>query len=350
MKDKLLITNRPITGTNDGPEIILDSIFNECHMDTYDFCYDFKITDSPPVIKTPKIKIPFLYVHKELFFLLKNYKKINNYKKIVIFSYYSSPIILFLIKLISDIKPKIIVIGYDSFYRENIIKMKKQKRFLKKIRLFFKSMTLKFVEYLASVASDKIYLVSKDCVDFSKNKVNRRGSYNCFPLLPKIKLDLFIKDKEFDFANMLIIGPFVTDIDTIDLKINLDLISNVKSIKSINFFGINSNQVKKFSNYPGKAFEFVDDFDSFFSKNSSVIIYNRISTPGIQTKLQKIIMYNNLVFCHTGIDVGNELNAYCYDIKDCISAKDYHRQIKLEDIANASDNTLSKLKLIAHDF
>lgn len=349
MKDKLLITNRPITGVNDGPEIILESIFNECDVDTYDFCYDFKITDSADNILT-KIKIPFLHIHRELFFLLKNYKKIKKYRKIVIFSFYTSPIILFLIKIISNIKPKIIVIGYDSYYRENLIKMKKQKKFLKKIRFFFKTIALKFVEYLASIASDKIYLVSKEDINFSKNKVNKKGAYKYFPLLPKIKKDLFTKDKKFNYANMLIIGPFVTEIDIIDLKINLDLISNVKFIENINFFGKNSNQAKNISNFPGDAFEYVDDFDTFFSENLNIIIYNRINTPGIQTKLQKIIMYNNLVFCHTGIDVGNELNAYCYDINDCINAKNYRTQVKLEDIANASVNTLNELKLIAYDF
>ena len=349
MKDKLLITNRPITGKNDGPEIILDSIFQECDVNTYDFCCDFKITDSAHNVK-PKIKIPFLHIHREIFFLLNNFKKIKSYKTIVIFSFYSCPLILFLIKIIKKIKPRIIIIGYDSYYRENIIKMKKQKSFLKKIQFFFKSLTLNFVEYLASISSDKIYLVSKECVDFSINKVNKQGSYKCFPLLPKINKDLFIKDKDFDYKNLLIIGPFITEIDMIDLKINLDLISNLKFIENIHFFGKDSYKAKSISSYPGETYEYIDDFDSYFSQNSNVIIYNRINTPGIQTKLQKIIMYNNLVFCHSGIDVGNELNAFCHDIKDCINLKDYRKQVNLEDIVNASDNTLNELKLIVKDF
>ncbi len=349
MKDKLLITNRPITGQNDGPEIILDSIFQECNVDRYDFCYDFEIINSIPDLST-KLRIPFLHIHRELFFLLRNYKKVKKYKKIIVFSFYSCPTILFLIKIIKLINPKIIVIGYDSFYRENLIKMKKQKNIIKKIRFFLKSITLYFIEYLASKASDKIYLVSKECINFSKNKVDKTGPYKHFPLLPKINKSLFIKNKKFSYSNILIIGPFITEIDIIDLKINLALISNMKSIENIHFFGKNSNQAKNISGYPGKIYEYIDEFDSFFSQNEDIVIYNRINTPGIQTKLQKIIMYNNLVFCHSEIDVGDDLKSFCYDIKECLEMKSHHRQVNLEDIINASDNTLSKLKMIVKDF
>ena len=76
--------------------------------------------------------------------------------------------------------------------------MKKQKRFLKKIRFFFKSIALKFVEYLASIASDKIYLVSKEDINFSKNKVNKKGAYKYDKHILeeyKVKLKKPIKNK-----------------------------------------------------------------------------------------------------------------------------------------------------------
>ena len=61
-----------------------------------------------------------------------------------------------------------------------------------------------------------------------------------------------------------------------------------------------------------------------------------------------MILYNNIVFCHSEIDVGDDLKSFCYDIKECLEMKSHHRQVNLEDIINASDNTLSKLKMIVY--
>ncbi len=349
MRNKLLITNRPLKGENDGPEIILDLLFQESDIDSFDFCYDYKIISSVSDI-SPKLKIPFLHIHKELFFLFKNYKKLKAYEKIVIFSYYSCPIIFFLIKIMRLDSPRIIVIGYDSYYRENLLKMKKQKKIFSKFYFYLKSILLRFVEYLASLISEKIYLVSEGCINFSRAKINQNGQYQRFPIIPKINKSLFKESKKYNYKDILIIGPFTTEIDMIDLKKNLMIISSLKHIENIHFFGKNSTQAKNNSKYPGKVYEYLDDFDSFFSTNSDIIVYNRINTPGIQTKLQKIVMYNNLVFCHSGIDVGDDLKPYCYDITELTHLKKNHRQVNLVDIINASDNTLNVLKPIAKDF
>ena len=108
--------------------------------------------------------------------------------------------------------------------------------------------------------------------------------------------------------------------------------------------------MKHLSNYPGSVYSYVEDFDYFFSKNDRIVLFNRINTPGIQTRLQKIIMYNNLVYRHKDIDVGDYLNALSRNITDLKNIKENNNQVKLEDIENAFNNTLSDFKLITKDF
>ena len=349
MNKKLLIINRSIKGNNDGPEIILDSIFQIVDYHEYDICTGYKIYQTNEHIHN-KLKLPFVNIHKELFFLFKNYKRIRSYKKILIFTYYSSPVLLMFLKILKLLNTQISIVGYDSFYRENIIKMKKHTNKIKMLPYFIKSMLLKFIEYLASIACDNIYLVSEKCIKFSRERINHRAPYKHFPIIPVINKKLVNDNKNFDKKRILIIGPFRTEIDIIDLLKNLELISTLDFIERIDFFGENSEKAKSFSKYPGSIYTYVDDFDAFFSKNESIVLYNRVNTPGIQTKLQKILMYNNLVYCHKDIDVGVYLNHLLTDINKISDVSQNKKQVKLEDIENALNNTLSDFKTISKDF
>ena len=51
-------------------------------------------------------------------------------------------------------------------------------------------------------------------------------------------------------------------------------------------------------------------------------------------------MYNNLVYRHKDIDVGDYLNALSRNITDLKNIKENNNQVKLEDIENAFNNTL----------
>ena len=334
---------------NDGPEIILKSIFQVCSIDDYDICCDYKIINSSKNFSY-KLKVPCIHIHRELIFLFKNYKKLTKYKKIVVFTYYSSPLLLFILKILKLFKVEITIIGYDSFYRENRVKMQKQVKKHKQLPYYLKSLFLKFVEYLGSVASENIYLVSKKCIQFSKDRINPKGMYKHFPIIPRINNNLLSINKSFKTNQILIVGPFITDIDVIDLRINMKLISELNFIERVDFFGKDSEKVKHLSNSPGSVYSYVEDFDHFFSKNDRIVLFNRINTPGIQTRLQKIIMYNNLVYRHKDIDVGDYLNALSRNITDLKNIKENNNQVKLEDIENAFNNTLSDFKLITKDF
>ena len=144
-------------------------------------------------------------------------------------------------------------------------------------------------------------------------------------------------------------GPFITDIDVIDLRINMKLISELNFTERVDFL----EKIRKSEaliQLPRFVYSYVEDFDHFFSKNDRIVLFNRINTPGIQTRLQKIIMYNNLVYRHKDIDVGDYLNALSRNITDLKNIKENNNQVKLEDIENAFNNTLSDFKLITKDF
>ena len=55
---------------NDGPEIILKSIFQVCSIDDYDICCDYKIINSSKNFSY-KLKIPCIHIHRELIFSFK---------------------------------------------------------------------------------------------------------------------------------------------------------------------------------------------------------------------------------------------------------------------------------------
>ena len=57
-------------------------------------------------------------------------------------------------------------------------------------------------------------------------------------------------------------------------------------------------------------------------------------------------MYNNLVYCHKRYRCGDYLNALSRNITDLKNIKENNNQVKLEDIENAFNNTLSDFKLI----
>ena len=61
-------------------------------------------------------------------------------------------------------------------------------------------------------------------------------------------------------------------------------------------------------------------------------------------------MYNNLVYCHKDIDVGEYLNHLLTDINKISDVPQNKKQVKLEDIENALNNTLSDFKTISKDF
>ena len=94
-----------------------------------------------------------------------------------------------------------------------------------------KSLFLKFVEYLGSVASENIYLVSKKCIQFSKDRINPKGMYKHFPIIPKINNNLLSINQSFKTNQILIVGPYINDIDVIDLIINMKLISELNLLR-----------------------------------------------------------------------------------------------------------------------
>ena len=75
------------------------------------------------------------------------------------------------LKILKLLNTQISIVGYDSFYRENIIKMKKHTNKIKMLPYFIKSMLLKFIEYLASIACDNIYLVSRNALNFQEKEL-----------------------------------------------------------------------------------------------------------------------------------------------------------------------------------
>ena len=315
MKDNLLILNRNVSD-KDGPSIILDSILKDGRNSTYDVCINFKIFDINEHHPKAK-KILFLNFLREMYFLIANMNTIFRYKKIVIFSYYSSPIILMILKIFKAVDIRLITIGYDSFHREYKTKLNKENYFLHRVPYFIKSSVMLLIEYIASKASDKVFLVSDSCIDFSKKNINKNGPYYKFPIIPEIDNNLILPDKKISHDDLIIVGPFITNADFSDLRSNLkELAKYKKEIKSISFFGKGSDRAKRLSSYSGTSYEYLDDFDVFFSYNTKVIIYNRINTPGVQTKLQKIILYSNLVFSNGPTDVGVHLSSYLYDIND----------------------------------
>ena len=92
----------------------------------------------------------------------------------MVFTYYSSPLLLFILKILKLFKVEITIIGYDSFYRENRVKMQKQVKKHKQLPYYLKSLFLKFVEYLGSVASEKIYILFQKMYSVSKDRIQSK--------------------------------------------------------------------------------------------------------------------------------------------------------------------------------
>ena len=64
--------------------------------------------------------------------------------------------------------------------------------------------------------------------------------YKHFPIIPTINNNLLSINKSFKTNQILIVGPFITDIDVIDLRINMKLISELNFIERVDFFGKDS--------------------------------------------------------------------------------------------------------------
>lgn len=292
MNKILIISNRPLEGYEDGPQEVLDQYLNG---------KNYYFVNLKKELKTKKTLINFnFWFNFKLQYIIKK-RTCNNFDEVVVFPYHSFMIFPLLFYKLKN--KKIIIIGYDSFFRNYLLLQSRRIGYLNKIRNRILSFYFYLLEYLASKICSEILLVSKKCKKFSeivyKSKIYNVININTLYIeKPKI-VELRARIKKYD-----IIGPFISDYDAYDLSITIRKLKLMGACENdITLVGKGASKVQLDTIF-NERIDWVDNFETFHKGRKNIAVLNKTLGAGVPTKVQKLVRLGRTVIIHKKIDVG----------------------------------------------
>ena len=218
------------------------------------------------------------------------------YKSIIIFGSFNWPLVLTAILICGP--RRVSVIGYDSITRTMALNYK---RALIKNKLLWAARFLKYfsLELLFSILRVRFLFVSRFCVEYHKKLFSPLAPKA--ELLPTLPSDKKRPAREVFSDKVYVLGPCNSDLDYYNLNQTLKLmLESGFTPGDLIFVGSGFHKIK---NNEINRINFVENFDKWAGNIGHPIVSLRPGAPGIQTKVQRMLLLGNYVFCLNEIDV-----------------------------------------------
>jgi hypothetical protein len=221
------------------------------------------------------------------------------------------------------------VVGYDSFFRMNFLNFKKPLKFSTKIKLFARLVMHYFKELRIALLADEIFFVSNRCIrSFLCRFPWAYKKVFLLPLLPQFEENITSSSSERSVPNqelpncgkkkLVVLGRYLSEWMLYDFHVKRSVLFEMQEHFDITVIGRGSKVM--LNRYPELSgitpCEWLDDFDEYFKSGDLIVIYGPETASGVQTKLQKVILYGNCVFANSAIDVCDDLGHLMTGYKD----------------------------------
>ena len=284
----LIIANRDLTDLKDGPQEVLEH---------------YQETTNATVVNAKDLFHLNTGVHS--FNIKYNYQcykylmRQNVEDQITYFPIYMTPV--FTIILLRK-KFKQSSIGYDSFLRNHIL-LHHRRLGLKNILKNYLYIIYYFIlERTLSKFLNNVHFVSNNCTNFfnttHNSSIGKTLPINAVSSLSAAKMPQPHK------REATIFGPFLHDYDLYDLNITLQKLKNIGiSAENITLIGNGATSIPLDTQFKIKI-DWIGDYEEYIRTSENIFVINRTAAAGIQTRAQKLLRYQKVVFVHNGIDVG----------------------------------------------
>jgi len=294
-KHSLFVTLRPFDGPTDGPQQIIKNLVDEgCMKDTV-FFFAGKLIGLSDYKKTTHLKAAcqsFMMLRLVMHLLFSG----KTYKSIIVFGSFNWTLVLATILICGS--RRVSVIGYDSITRTMALNYK---RALTKNKLVWAARFSKYflLELLFSILRVRFLFVSQFCVEYHKKLFSPVAPKA--ELLPTLPSDNKRPAREVLSNKVYILGPCNSDLDYHNLNQTLKLmLESGFTLGDLIFVGSGFHKFNKNEIY---RINFVENFDKWAGNLRHPIVSLRPRAPGIQTKIQRMLLLGNCVFCIDEIDV-----------------------------------------------
>ncbi|MDC0336965.1 hypothetical protein OAN95_01985 [Alphaproteobacteria bacterium] len=294
-KDTLLLISRPYQGKDDGPHQIIHNLFNSGPITRTHIFYGGEILEPTEYQKVfaPKLQNLFSVYHqlaKEMMALHKNYKTI------IVFGSFNVVFVLF--SLLFSFKKKVLIIGYDSLTRTALLNFKHSNA-KESVRWACSLLKGYLIESIISALPVQTLFVSEGCLNFHRRLFRYlkpdAAAFACKPM------DKPHAPKKVFSNKVVILGPCKTGLDYKNFRETInELANNGFTEENIILFG------SGFVNVCCKAYthiSYVKNFEEWAINIEHPIISMRPRAPGIQTKIQRLILFGNSIFCIAPFDI-----------------------------------------------
>ena len=327
-------TNIDVTDFSTGPGEISSSFNDFSNSQDWHFSQSHSFSDYESLKKVKpraeelgiKLKYKFNKWSGIVSFLLKN--RSSNVVHLVFPSLALSILEIMVCRLVSS-SYSLRIIGYDSFFRMNFLNFKKPLKPSTKIKLFARLIMHYFKELRMALLADELFFVSNGCIrSFLCRFPWAHKKVFLLPLLPQFEEKLTRSSSECTVANqellncgkkkLVVLGRYLSEWMIYDFHVKRSVLSKMQEHFDITVIGRGSEvMLSRYSELSGiTACEWLEDFDEFFKSGDLIVIYGPETASGLQTKLQKVILYGNCVFANSAIDVGKDLGDLMTSYKD----------------------------------
>lgn len=239
------------------------------------------------------------------------------------------------------------VVGYDSFFRMNFLNFRKPLKLFTKVKIFARLIMHYLKELLIAIFANEVFFVSNGCIQsFLYRFPWAHKKVFLLPLLPKIDKRLTTSTSKRTFLNtenqnygkrrLVVLGRYLSEWMIYDFHVKRSVLSKIQEHFDITVVGRGAEvMLNQYSELSGvTACEWLQDFDEFFKSGDFIVVYGPETGSGVQTKLQKVILYGNCVFANSAIDVGEDLGHLMTGYKDVSELPKLLKTIHFNDLSD----------------
>ncbi|MDC0444487.1 hypothetical protein OAM78_04055 [Alphaproteobacteria bacterium] len=307
---KLIVFDRAALGPSNGPQQIVNNILAAKFITEEDYIFfDGDLTSLDRFAKTKNVRPRLGVIRSCVAFVLVLFRLNRRIRGVVIFGTFNFRYYLASRLLLRGVK--VTVIGYDCFTKTWLMNLKKSSgielvRFVLRFCIYF------LKESAILMSGGKLLLVSKRCSDFMQM------FFTCSPsqlgILSTMPTPCAGTKKICSSRKVILLGPCKSGLDKHNCS---SVLRTLKSNGFLNddiilfgdgFFDVSLRGMERI--------DFVENFGEWATKNSYVLVSLRAGAPGIQTKVQNLLLSGNVIFADGAIDVTPMPNILIRNIED----------------------------------